>query len=190
MPEMIEVRWHGRGGQGAKTAAYLLAESAMGEGKYIQAFPEYGPERMGAPMLSFTRISNRPIRIHCHVSNPKVVAVLDPTLLGAINVFAGVPDDGIVIVNTEDSPEALRRSLGVSDRRIFTVPATRIALETVGRAIPNTPMIGALVKATGLLSIDKVMEYTRERFTGRYGTRVAEGNVNAIRRAYEEVRGE
>ena len=191
MSEMIEVRWHGRGGQGAKTAAYLLAESAMEGGTYIQAFPEYGPERMGAPIQSFTRISERPIRMHCSVRTPSVVVVLDPTLLEAVDVFDGVPEeDGVVVVNTEESPGALRTSLGVSGRKIFTVPATQIALETMGRPIPNTPMIGALIRATGLLDLEHIVADIREKFGKKFGSKVAEGNVNAIRRAYEEVQGE
>lgn len=190
MLDMIEVRWHARGGQGAKTAAYQLAESAMGEGKYIQAFPEYGPERMGAPMRCFNRISEEPIRIHCHVRNPNIVVVLDPTLLGAVDVFEGVPGDGVVLINTEESPGNLRESLGVSGRKLFTVSATRIALDTIGRPFPNTPMIGALIKATGLLSIENLIRDVREKFERRFGAKVTEGNIAAIRRAYEEVRSE
>ncbi|MCD6169265.1 MAG: 2-oxoacid:acceptor oxidoreductase family protein [Candidatus Latescibacteria bacterium] len=190
MSKMIEVRWHGRGGQGAKTAAYLLAESAMQEGKYIQAFPEYGPERMGAPMMAFTRISDNPIRIHCHVKTPQVVAVLDPTLLETVDILDGVPKDGTVVVNTAESPDSLRRTLSISGRRLFTVPATQIALETIGKPIPNTPMIGAMIKASGLLNIEAVITNTRKSFEKKFSGLVVEKNIQAIRRAYEEVKSE
>jgi pyruvate ferredoxin oxidoreductase gamma subunit len=190
MAKMIEIRWHGRGGQGAKTAAYLLAESAMQEGKYIQAFPEYGPERMGAPIMAFTRISDSPVRIHCHVKSPQVVAVLDPTLLETVNILDGVPEDGTVVVNTDESPNSLRRTLNILGRRLFTVPATQIALEIIGRPIPNTPMMGAMIKATGLLDIEAVIANTRKSFEKKFNAQVVEKNIQAIRRAYEEVKSE
>ena len=187
---MIEVRWHGRGGQGAKTASYLLAESAMRKGKYIQAFPEYGPERMGAPIKAFTRISDEPIRRHCGVTSPSIVAVLDPTLMTVVDVFEGVPEDGVVVVNTEEDPAALRKSMNVKGRKLFTVPATRIAMDTIKRPIPNTPMIAAVVRATGLLDIEPVAEEVQKNLMKKLGPKVAEANVVALRRAYEEVKSE
>ena len=124
MEKLIEVRWHGRGGQGAVTASKLLATSALAEDKYIQAFPEYGPERMGAPIQSFTRISEIPIKIHCHVTNPSIVVVLDPTLLGAVDVTEGLTEDGVLIINTKDSPARTRDKLNLKGREVYTVDAS------------------------------------------------------------------
>jgi len=187
---MIEVRWHGRGGQGAKTASYLLAESAAGDGRYVQAYPEYGAERAGAPIRSYTRISNRPIRSHSGVRHPNVVVVLDPTLLAAVNVAEGVEPGGSILVNSEDTPEQVKQRLNVRDIRVYTVPATRIAMETLRRPIPNTPMIGALVKVMGTLTIDQIKEDTRKRFSLRFRPEIVEANVNALQMAYEQVKGE
>lgn len=190
MKKIIEVRWHGRGGQGAVTASKLLATSALAEDKYIQAFPEYGPERMGAPIQSFTRISDMPINIHCHVTNPDMVVVLDPTLIGTIDITEGITDDGIIVVNTNDRPESIRKELQLKGRKIFTIDASKIALEELGRPLPNTPMIGALIKATGLLKLDNVISDIKSKFAGKFGQKVIDGNVNAIKRAYQEVQSE
>ncbi|MCK4430312.1 MAG: 2-oxoacid:acceptor oxidoreductase family protein, partial [Candidatus Aminicenantes bacterium] len=156
MADLIEVRWHGRGGQGAKTASQLLAGAALDEDMYIQAFSEYGPERMGAPIQSFTRISKEPIMIHCHVTDPEVVVVLDPTLLGTVDVASGLSEEGKLIVNTNKSPSDIRKETGLKGARIYTVDATQIALDCLGRPIPNTPMIGALIKVTELIKIENL----------------------------------
>ena len=190
MKKIIEVRWHGRGGQGVVTASKLLATSALAEGKYIQAFPEYGPERMGAPIQSFTRISDLPVNIHCHVTNPDMVVVLDPTLIGPVDIIEGLTEEGIIVVNTNESPVQIRNKLQLKGRKIFTVDANKIALEELGRPIPNTPMIGALIKATGLLELDNVISDIKKKFTGKFGQNVVEGNINAINRAYQEVKSE
>lgn len=192
MAKALEIRWHGRGGQGAKTAAILLGEAASASGKYIQAFPEYGPERMGAPVLAFNRISDQPISVHCHVSNPEIVVVLDPTLIGKANVTGGVPEDGIYIVNTSESPAGMKQRLGVNGARVFTVDATQISIDSIGRAIPNTPMMGALIKATGILDINDFITDTRHKLEEKFRNKpeVIEGNIKAIERAYEEVKGE
>jgi pyruvate ferredoxin oxidoreductase gamma subunit len=187
---MVEVRWHGRGGQGAKTASYLLAEAAAEEGKYVQAYPEYGAERSGAPIRSFTRISGKPIRTHSGVTNPSIVVVLDETLLLSVDVCEGVGAGGVILVNSEDSPAELRKRLDAKDISVYTVPATRIAMETLKRPIPNTPMMGALVRVMGTLEIDKVKEGVRKRFSARFRPEIVEANVNAMQRAFEEVRGE
>jgi len=191
MQKLTEIRWHGRGGQGAKTAALLFGEAALGEGKFIQAFPEYGPERMGAPVQSFNRISDEPITLHCNVTEPSVVVVLDPTLLETVNVIQGLPADGVLIVNTSQSPQEIREQLHLNGQKVYTVDASSISKETIGRDIPNTPMLGALVKVTGLLDFDSMLENTRKRMEKKFRTRpeVVEGNVQAIRRAYEEVQG-
>jgi len=190
MKKIVEIRWHGRGGQGAVTASKLMATSALAEDKYIQAFPEYGPERMGAPIQSFTRISNMPINIHCHVTNPDMVAVLDPTLIGPVDITEGLTEDGIIIVNTSESPAQIRKILQLKGRKVFTVDANKIALEELGRPMPNTPMIGALIKATKLLKLDNVIDDIKKKFAGKFGQKVIDGNVNAIKRAYREVKSE
>jgi len=190
MKKITEVRWHGRGGQGAVTASKLLATSALAEDKYIQAFPEYGPERMGAPIQSFTRISDMPIRIHCHVTNPDMVVVLDPTLIGPVDITEGLTEDGIIVVNTSESPEQIRKELNLKGRKIFTVDASKIASEELGRPMPNTPMIGALVKATGLLELDNVIDDIKKKFAGKFSQKIVDGNVSAINRAYQEVKSE
>lgn len=193
MARPLEIRWHGRGGQGAKTAALLLAESASDAGKYIQAFPEYGPERMGAPVQAFTRISDEPITMHCHVTNPQIVVILDPTLIGgSVDVTAGVPEDGIYVINTNASPEEMRAKLGIRGGKVYTVDANQIAIETIGRAIPNTPMLGALLKVTGILDIDTVVKDTEKKLAKKFAGRpqIVEGNIKAIKRAYQEVKGE
>jgi len=190
MKKITEIRWHGRGGQGAKTAALLLAGAALDEGKYIQGFPEYGPERMGAPMQSFTRISESPITIHSHVSSPDAVVVLDSTLLEMVNVTEGLSDEGVILVNTSQSPQQIREKLGLKKAKVFTVDATSISLETMGRNLPNTPMLGALIKATSLLKVDTVISNIEKKLGKKYNRKVVEGNIRAIKRAYEEVKGE
>jgi len=188
MKDLIEIRWHGRGGQGAKTGAQLLAEAALDEGKYIQAFPEYGPERAGAPMRAFTRIAEKPINLHCGVTDPEVVVVVDPTLLDAVNVVDGLPEDGVLLINTDQSPDQIREKINFPTGRVFTVDATEIALDTVGLPLPNTPMLGALVKAIGIVSIKSVEENFKKKFLKKIGEEKTKGNIEGIRRAYEEVR--
>lgn len=191
MEKVLEVRWHARGGQGAKTAALMLAESIAEMGKYVQGFPEYGPERMGAPILAFNRISDNPIHIHSNVINPQIVIVLDATLLGP-KVTAGVPDDGIYIVNTTKTPQQVREILKITGGKIYTVDANQISLDTIGRVIPNTPLMGAFVKATQLIPYEEFMENMKAELTKKFKKKpeVIEGNLKAIERAYQEVKGE
>jgi pyruvate ferredoxin oxidoreductase gamma subunit len=189
MTKLIEVRWHGRGGQGVVTAGKVLAESALDTGLYFQAFPEYGPERMGAPIQAFTRISDKPIDLHCQIENPDVVVVLDPTLLGTVKVTEGLKEGGILLVNTSGSPAEIRKQLDLPTGRVFTVDASHIAIETMGREITNTPMLGALVQVTGLFKVDDIVEQTRQRFgKKKMKADIVEANVTAIRRAAEEVK--
>lgn len=194
MAEMLEIRWHGRGGQGAKTAALLLAEASSAAGKYIQAFPEYGPERMGAPVVSYNRISDHPITIHSGVENPRFVAVLDATFVGTVDFTKGVPDGGIIVINSPMSPAEMRPKLGLTNDsiRIFTVDANTISQDCIGRPIPNTPMLGALVKATGVMELEALIHDTKGKLEKKFRNKpeVIEGNLEAIRRAYEEVKGE
>lgn len=187
---LTEIRWHARGGQGAVTAAKMVAELALGQGKYFQAFPEYGPERSGAPIVAFTRVSDEPIRIYSGVEHPGIVVVLDPSLLGAIDVTKGAPQDAVVLVNSEMTPAEMRKHYGLKGGRLFTIAATRIATETIRRPIPNTPMVGALTRITGLFPIEKVVEFLRADFGKKFPPKVVEGNISAITRAYEEVQAE
>ncbi len=188
--DIVEIRWHGRGGQGAKTAALLFADAALSEGKYIQAFPEYGPERMGAPVQSFDRLSDEPITLHCGISNPKYVVVLDPTLMASVDVLAGVPDDGMIIINTSKSPDEIKSSMKNGKVKVFTVDASKIAVETIGRNIPNTPMLGAMAKAAGLLNYERLLKDLEQKLKKKFASKqeVIAGNLNAVKRAYEEVR--
>ena len=187
--ELLEIRWHGRGGQGVKTAAMLFAETAIEEGKYGQGSPEYGPERMGAPTKGYTRISSRPILSHSAVSEPDIVIVLDPTLLENAEVVDGIPDDGILIINTNKSPAQIRAEMNLVGRKIFTVNGTQIALDTLGKAIPNTVMLGALIKVSNVFDLATMEKNIVKKFTKKYNDRIADMNVRAIRRAYEEVQG-
>jgi pyruvate ferredoxin oxidoreductase gamma subunit len=189
-PALTEIRWHGRGGQGAVTAAKMVAELALGEGKYFQAFPEYGPERSGAPIVAFTRVSDTPIQVYAGVEHPQIVVVLDSSLLKIVDVTRGAPDDVIVLVNSERSPAALRKDSALTNGRLYTIAATRIAVETIKRPIPNTPMVGALTRITGLFNVDDVVAFLREDFGKKFPPKVVEGNIAAITRSYEEVQGE
>ena len=190
LPALTEIRWHGRGGQGAVTAAKMVAEVALGQQKFFQAFPEYGPERSGAPIVAFTRISDAPIQIFSGVEHPQIVAVLDPTLLTIIDVTKGAPDDAIVLINSDLPPARLREKSKMKGRRLYTVAATKIAVETIGRSIPNTPMVGALVRIADLFPLESVVEFMRAEFGKKFPPKVVDGNVAALTRAYEEVQGE
>ncbi len=187
---LTEIRWHGRGGQGAVTAAKLVAELALGENKFFQAFPEYGPERSGAPIVAFTRVSDEPIQIYSGVLHPQIVVVLDQSLLSTVDVTKGAPEGAIVLVNSEMTPEELRGCYGLDGFRYFTIAATRIATETIKRPIPNTPMVGALTRITDLFNIDVVVEFLRGEFSKKFSPKVVEGNIAALTRSYEEVQGE
>jgi pyruvate ferredoxin oxidoreductase gamma subunit len=168
----------------------MVAELALGQGKHFQAFPEYGPERSGAPIVAFTRVSDQPIQIYSGVEHPQIVVVLDASLLGSVNVTKGAPEDAIVLVNTEMPPTELRRRYGLKGRRLFTIAATRIALDTIKRPIPNTPMVGALTRITGLFPLENVVEFLRYEFGKKFPPKVVEGNIMAITRAYDEVQSE
>lgn len=187
MKKILEVRWHGRGGQGAWTASELLARAAISEGKHIQSFPEFGPERMGAPVTAFTRISTEPIRLHCAVYNPDVVAVLDPTLLKSVNVADGLNEEGgNIIVNTKDEPANVRKQLGSDRGKLWTVPATEISIKVLGMPITNTAMLGAVARVTGIVNLQTVERMVK----GRFRADVAEKNFAVVKEAYEEVKSE
>jgi len=178
---MIEIRFHGRGGQGAVTSAELLAIAAIGEGKYAQAFPSFGPERRGAPVLAFCRISEQPIRIRANIYEPDIVVVLDPTLLKIVNVAAGLKPEGIVVTTSKDSPAKVKEELKVKNR-IAVVDAVKIAREVLGVAITNTTMLGSLIKAAELVKKESFITPLRERFG-----RIADKNISAFDRAYQET---
>jgi len=188
MSDLIEIRWHGRGGQGAVTASEILAEAALKEGKYLQAFPEYGPERMGAPVRAYTRISSSSIRQHCAITEPDAVVVLDPTLVGVVDFTEGLKGGGVLVVNTSLSPAELRGKLGFDSGKVFTVDATRIALDTMKRNIPNTTMMGALLKALEVVSKEGVRDEIKKRLEARGSKKIAQANIEAFERAYNEVR--
>lgn len=190
MKNLVEIRWHARAGQGAKTAALLLAEAALKEDKYIQGFPEYGPEREGAPIKAFTRISNKPILIHSDVANPDAVVVLDFTLLDTVDVTEGLLPEGVILVNTGENPKEVRKKLNLSYGKVYTVNATDISLEILGRNLPNMPMLGALVKVLPLLNLDTLLQGVKDKFGKKFGSRIVEGNLSAIQRAYQEVKSE
>jgi pyruvate ferredoxin oxidoreductase gamma subunit len=188
--EMTEIRWHGRGGQGAKTAAQLVAQVALEEGKFSQGFPEYGPERMGAPIRGFTRISEGAIRLHCPIEHPDVVVVLDDSLLALPMVAEATDDDTVFVINTQASPGEMKEKLGRQGATVYCIDATGISIDEIGRPIPNTPMIGALIKATECITLDAIKKDVEKKFMKKFGERVVQGNIRAIERAYEEVTSE
>lgn len=192
MSRLMEIRWHGRGGQGSKTASILLGKVASDAGKNIQAFPEYGPERMGAPVLAYNRISDEDLTVHCQIEEPQIVVVLDPTLIGTVDVTAGLKEDGIIIVNSDKKPSDIRKSLDFHGGKIYTVDANRISEEEIGRTFPNTPMLGALVKVSGVLDPDVFRDHIKKEFTKKFTDKkeVIAGNLRSIERAYQEVTGE
>ncbi len=190
MKNITEVVWHGRGGQGAVTAAKLLAEAALREGKNIQAFPEFGAERTGAPVRSFTRISPSPITIHCSITAPDCIVVLDPTLLDAVDITEGMKPASVIVINTVRPAKDIRNELKLDGGRIFTVDATSISVGKLGRNIPNTPMVGALIKATGIIKLENLIETFKESFARKFTPEVLKGNIEAIEQAYKEVKAE
>jgi pyruvate ferredoxin oxidoreductase gamma subunit len=182
----IEIRWHGRGGQGVVTANELLAGAALKEGKFIKAFPEFGPERMGAPIRAFTRLSDKPIVVHSQVYNPDMVVVLDPTLLKQINVLDGLKETGHLVANFPDGKKKLEEILGKSGN-IHAVNATKIAMEEIGRPTANTAMLGAVVKSLNFVSLKSVLEELEGKFSGKFSKDVVAKNLKAVQRAYDEV---
>lgn len=191
MSNMVEIRWHGRGGQGAKTASLLLADAAFNTGKYVQGFPEYGPERMGAPIAAYNRISDERCSIHSNIYEPDYVVVVDATLLKSVNVTAGIKKEGAIIINTEKSPEAIRPLLDGYDGTVYTIDAGTIAEEELGRNIPNTPMLGAVVKISGVMPIDVFVDDMEDLLNHKFPGKpnVVAGNMKALRRSMQEVKG-
>ena len=189
MNNLIEIRWHGRGGQGAKTASLLLADAAFNTGKYIQGFPEYGPERMGAPITAYNRISDKPITIHSNIYEPNYVVVVDDTLLESVPVTAGLKKEGAIVINTTKSPEYLKEKLNGYDGNIYTIDARKVSEETLGKYFPNTPMLAAIVKVTGIMSDEAFLEDMKKSFKHKFAKKpeVIEGNMKALELALKEV---
>lgn len=185
--KMVEIRWHARGGQGAKTAATLIAAVALEEGKFSQGFPDYGPEREGAPMRGYTRISDNPIYVHSAIYTPDIVVVLDSSLLASVDVTEGLKDGGIVLVNSPEEPKDLRKKMKLGNTKLYTVDATQISIDEIGRPIPNTPMMGALMKIMPVLKLDTILHDVEKKFKAK-GDKIVQGNFRAIRRAFEEVK--
>lgn len=191
MDNLVEIRWHGRGGQGAKTASLLLADAAFDTGKYIQGFPEYGPERMGAPITAYNRISDSRITVHSNIYEPDYVVVVDETLLKVVDVTAGLKEEGGIVVNTHKTPEELRPYLKDYKGKVYTIDAKEVSMATLGRYFPNTPMLGAVVKASGIMEEATFLESMKESFAHKFATKpeVIEGNMLALEKAMQEVNG-
>ena len=188
MAENIEIRWHGRGGQGTVTAAKVFADACLSGGRYVQAFPEYGPERAGAPLRAFNRISDRELRLHCPVTRPNLIIVVDATLLDSINIASGAPDDAAFIINSSKDPKDLRAKIKAKPtQRVVTIDATKISVDTIGRPMPNAALVGALTKVSGLISIEAAMADVEKSFGKKFSRKIIEGNVDATKRGYEEV---
>lgn len=189
MKDLIEIRWHGRGGQGAKTASLLLADAAFHTGKYIQGFPEYGPERMGAPITAYNRISSNPITIHSNIYNPDYVVVVDDTLLEVVDVASGLKETGAIIINTTKSADYLKKVLSNYKGDIYTIDARKVSMETLGKYFPNTPMLAAIVKVSGIMSDTELLEDMKSSFQHKFAKKpeVIEGNMKALEFALKEV---
>ena len=190
MNNLIEIRWHGRGGQGAKTASLLLADAAFNTGKYIQGFPEYGPERMGAPITAYNRISDKPITIHSNIYEPDYVVVVDDTLLSSVPVTAGLKKDGAIVINTTKNEEELKELLKGYDGSVYTIDARKVSQEALGRYFPNTPMLAAIVKVTGIMSDEELLEDMKKSFQHKFAKKpeVIDGNMKALELALKEVK--
>lgn len=188
---MVEIRWHGRGGQGAKTASLLLADAAFNTGKYIQGFPEYGPERMGAPITAYNRISDTPIRIHSNIYEPDYVVVVDDSLIGAVDVTSGLKDNGAIVINTNEDIDSLRKKLNGFSGKIYTIDASKISLECLKANFPNTAMLAAVVNITKIMSKEELVDNMKDAFSHKFAKKpeVIEPNIEALLRGYDEIKG-
>ncbi len=191
MGKTVEIRWHGRGGQGAKTASLLLAEAAFNTGKYIQGFPEYGPERMGAPITAYNRIADTKIRIHSNIYEPDYVVVVDESLIRDVDVAAGLKKEGAILVNSQREPAEIKKQLKGFEGKVYTVDAMTISVDTLGTYFPNTPMLGAIIKVSGIMKEDEFISSMEESFKHKFASKpeVIDGNMKAIKRALQEVKG-
>ena len=189
MEGLIEIRWHGRGGQGAKTASLLLADAAFNTGKYIQGFPEYGPERMGAPITAYNRISTNPITIHSNIYEPDYVVVVDDTLLESVDVTAGLKKEGGIVINTTKEADELRKLLKGYEGDIYKIDARKISEEALGRYFPNTPMLAAIVKVSKVMTDEEFLNDMKGSFKHKFAKKpeVIEGNMKALTLALERI---
>ena len=189
MNDIVEIRWHGRGGQGAKTASLLLADAAFNTGKYVQGFPEYGPERMGAPITAYNRISSERSTVHSNIYYPDFVVVVDETLLSSVDVTAGLKTEGAIVINSSKAPAELRPLLKGYAGRVCTIDAGRISEEELGKNFPNTPMLAAIVKFSGVVEPDAFIKDMEASFHHKFASKpqVIEGNMRALKRSMEEV---
>lgn len=189
MKDLIEIRWHGRGGQGAKTASLLLADAAFNTGKYIQGFPEYGPERMGAPIVAYNRISNNPITIHSNIYEPDYVIVVDDTLLDCVDVTAGLKDSGAIIINSTKDNNYLKEKLKNYNGSVYKIDARKISIEALGKYFPNTPMLAAIVKVSNIMTEEAFLEDMIGSFKHKFAKKpeVIDGNMKALEMALKEV---
>ena len=187
---LVEIRWHGRGGQGAKTASLLLADAAFNTGKYIQGFPEYGPERMGAPITAYNRISNKPITIHSNIYYPDFVVVVDDTLLESVDVTSGLKEDGGIIINTTKSSEEIKELLKNYKGNIYTLDAKRISIDALGKYFPNIPMLAGIVKISNIMTDEQLINDMESSLKHKFAKKpeVIEGNMNALKIALNEVK--
>lgn len=187
---LVEIRWHGRGGQGAKTASLLLADAAFNTGKYIQGFPEYGPERMGAPITAYNRISSKPITIHSNIYYPDFVVVVDDTLLESIDVTSGLKEDGGIIINTTKSSEEIKELLKNYKGNIYTLDAKRISIDALGKYFPNIPMLAGIVKISNIMTDEQLINDMEDSLKHKFAKKpeVIEGNMNALKIALNEVK--
>ena len=190
MNDLIEIRWHGRGGQGAKTASLLLADADFNTGKYIQGFPEYGPERMGAPITAYNRISNKPITIHSNIYEPDYVVVVDDSLLDCVDVTSGLKQDGAIVINTTKDANEIKAKLKNYSGKIFTVDAREISIEALGKYFPNTPMLAAIVKVSGVMTDEELLEDMKSSFKHKFAKKpeVIDGNMKALELALKAVK--
>lgn len=188
--EAVEIRWHGRGGQGAKTACLLLADVAFSSGKHVQGFPEYGPERMGAPITAYNRITDEHCKVHSNIYTPDYVVVVDETLLKSVDVTNGLKETGALIINSKKTPEEIRPMLNGYEGKVCVVDAEKISMETLGRNFPNTPMLGAVVKVSNVIDRDRFIKDMRESFEHKFVNKesVIEGNMKALVKSMEEVK--
>ncbi len=189
MKDIVEIRWHGRGGQGAKTASLLLADAAFNTGKYVQGFPEYGPERMGAPITAYNRISSERSTVHSNIYDPDYVVVVDETLLSSVEVTAGLKKDGAIVINSAKSPAELRPLLKGYEGKVCTIDAGKISEDELGRNFPNTPMLAAIVKVSGVVEEKEFIQDMEASFKHKFASKpqVIEGNMRALKRSMEEV---
>jgi pyruvate ferredoxin oxidoreductase gamma subunit len=191
MANLTEIRWHGRGGQGAKTASLLLADAAFNTGLYVQGFPEYRPERMGAPITAYNRISDERITVHSNIYEPDYVVVVDDSLLNSVPVTKGLKESGAIIINTQKTPDEIREKLNGYNGKVCTIDARSISIDCLGAYFPNTPMLAAVIKVSGIMDENAFLADMEGSFKHKFAKKpeVIEGNMNALKRSMQEVKG-